>query len=60
MEGKSILVTSKEKVEKTDDTNVDTLQPYKIEEFDSKFPILFYNATQNDHNNLLVKLLALI
>ena len=39
VEGKTILVTSKEEVKKTDDTNVDTLQPVKIEEFDSRFPL---------------------
>ena len=55
VEGKTILVTSKEKVEKTDDTDVDTLQPCKIEEFDSRFPLHLYHASQNGHKNLLVK-----
>ena len=41
-------------MKKTNDTNVDTLQPCKIEEFDSRFPLHLYHATQNGHN-LLVK-----
>ena len=49
-------MTSKEKVDKTDDTNIDTLQPCKIEEFDSRYPIHLYHATQNDHKNLLVEI----
>ena len=53
--GKTILVTSKENVKKTDDTNVDTLQPCKIEEFDCRFPLHLYHAVQNGHKNLLVK-----
>ena len=36
-------------------TNVDTLQPVKIEEIDSRFPLHLYHAVQNGHNNLLVK-----
>ena len=56
VEGKTILVTSKEKVDKTDDTNIDTLQPCKIEKFDSRYPIHLYHATQNDHKNLLVEI----
>ena len=42
-------------MKKTDDTNVDTLQPVKIEEFDIRFPLHLYHADQNYQNNLLVK-----
>ena len=55
VEGKTILVTSKENVKRTDDTNVDTLQPCKIEEFDCRFFLHLNHADQNGHKNLLVK-----
>ena len=55
VEGKTILVTSKENVKMPDDTNVDTLQPCKIEEFDCRFPLHLNHAVQNGHKNLLVK-----
>ena len=53
--GKTISVTSKEEVKKTDDTNVDTLKPVIIKEIDSRFPLHLYHAVQNGHNNLLAK-----
>ena len=55
VEGKTISVTSKEEVKKTDDTNVDTLKPVIIKEIDSRFPLHLYHAVQNGHNNLLAK-----
>ena len=55
VEGKIILVTSKENVKKIDDTNVDTFQPCRIEEFDCRFSLHLNHAVQNGHKNLLVK-----
>ena len=53
--GKTISVTSKEEVKKTDDTNVDTIKLLNIQKIDSRFPLHLYHAVQNGHNNLLVK-----